>query len=223
MLVGGPALGNASDDAGSAAFFIPLDELLNCEVVHVHALDRVSEDVWILNLKYFVLPAPVVVGAPRREKHLTALLTFHVVHLLNELVRHAAGFESSVSEPMLLGKLDGLRVNDVFDRELPEELTRLLLLFSCIFVPQSALFLLFEGVVEGLGTERSVELVHFVVVHLVVGGSRARHRWPPNPRGPLALLFTAFIRRFNLVQFAELIISEWEDDVVLVLKWLPAV
>ena len=116
FLVAGPGLCHTCDNARFATSLIPLDELLYRDIVHVHALDRVPEVCWVIDFEKFVLAAPVAVSTPLAEEEVAAVLRFHVVHLLDQAVRHAPCFEDWVGETRLACIRNRLMINHILNR-----------------------------------------------------------------------------------------------------------
>jgi len=123
-----PIVGDACDDAGTASFLVSFDELFNSDFVYVDSLDRVSKDGRIVHLEQFVLATPVTVLAPLAQKHVAPMLRLHVVHLLDQLIRHFTGFEDGIGESGLSGVGDSFVVDHVLNGKLFEELSCSLLL-----------------------------------------------------------------------------------------------
>ena len=91
-----PIVSDPSDDAWSATLLISFDKLLHSHFVDVDSFNRVSEHRWIFHLQNVVLSAPVAILRPLSQEKIAAVLRLHVVHLLNESIRHLASAEDSV-------------------------------------------------------------------------------------------------------------------------------
>jgi len=142
LLHASPVVGHACDDAGSASFLVSFDELFDSNFVYIDSLNGVSEVGRIFYLEEFVLATPVTILGPLAQKHVAPMLRLHVVHLLDDLIRHFTGFEDEIGESGLSGVGDSLVVDHVLNGQLFEELSGSLLLWGRLKVGLLELVLL---------------------------------------------------------------------------------
>lgn len=93
-------------------------------------LNRVSKHARVMHLEYVVLSAPVAVLRPLAQEETASVLRFHVVHFLDESVRHATSFEDRIGESSFSRISDSLVIDHVLYRQLLEKLSSLLLLLG---------------------------------------------------------------------------------------------
>ena len=134
-----PVICHSSDNTRLIAFFVTLNELFDGKVIDANSLYSISEGSWVMDFEHFVLFLPVPFFTPFVQQFTTPVHWFHIIHLLDKLVRHATSLEGGVGKSSLLGEFYSFMIYDVFNRYLLENfsidiflLSRTLLLISLL-------------------------------------------------------------------------------------------
>ena len=99
-----------------AGFLVSLYELLDSDVVYAYSLDCVSESSRVVDFEHVVLFLPVPILTPFTQWVTCPVHRFHVVHLFDKLVRHAASLEDGIGKSSLLGEFYSFMIYDIFNR-----------------------------------------------------------------------------------------------------------
>ena len=105
-----PGICDASEDAGTGAFFILFNELLGGDLVDVDAVD-VLNGWFYANL---ILGSPVFVAGPIFQEKICAVFGLHVAHFLPHSIAHPASLQV-LGQALYLGECNCVVVNFLFD------------------------------------------------------------------------------------------------------------
>ena len=160
-----PVICHTSNYDGFACFLVSLYELLDSDVVDADSLNCVSESSRVVDFEHVVLFLPVPILTPFTQWVTCPVHRFHVVHLFDKLVRHAASLEDGIGKSSLLGEFYSFMIYDIFNRQFLEnfcfDISQLFRRLS--FVLLLTFFLLFDS--QLLCTFLSCN--HLALAHLI--------------------------------------------------------
>ena len=97
LCVAAPCFSHAGDDDRLATSLVALNKFLHGQIVDIDSFNSISE-AWVIDFEYLILATPVAVGGPLAQQKVASVLRLHVVHLLNERVRHAPCLEDGICQ-----------------------------------------------------------------------------------------------------------------------------